>query len=131
MKFVKLILYRNHYRKDNYNDKKFPILASFFTDGGTNMNSVKEELLNVHSKGLTRNYTDMTIQGNEVIISPLFAPEEDVDQYSIKVNRNNLLKLIDQWEDLVNRNVPEIIFVQQDNTIFLTDTMPQELREKM
>ncbi len=129
MKFVKLIRYKNRYRQDNnYSDENLSFLALLFLQFST-VEWIKRELLDTTSKGIVGNSLELIIENDEVIIAHINLPEEaDINLYAIKIKRNILLNLVYHWEELVTKKVPEIIFVQQDDTIFLTDTMPQEIK---
>lgn len=123
MKFGKLIFSHGSYDLDFCNDTYLDKIAEIFDDGSSWTNWVKEELLNPESEGITGNKADVTIENNKVIIQPLFG--DNPEEYAIEIDRNLLLNLIDQWQQLVNKDVPEIYIVRHENgSIEIVDKLP-------
>ncbi|GAB4456745.1 MAG: hypothetical protein OHK0036_20490 [Bacteroidia bacterium] len=90
------------------NDNYLSMLFDIFDDGSWLEEGVKRELLNPSSRGITGNKTSIYIEGEKIIISPLFSPNPD--EYAITIDRTKLLNLIDRWQEIMKLNPDEILF---------------------
>lgn len=92
------------------------MIADALCDGGMGPSYwIRGELLDPESRGVTGNATDITIKENQVFIQPLYG--EDPLQYRIEIDRQTLLKVIDDWEEIVKKKPDEIIMSQDEKGI--------------
>ena len=116
MKYYKLEKCDGFYWPLSYNDEYLSMLVAIFTDGGSLDMVVKRELLNPEGRGATGNLTDVTIKGNTVIIQPaMFDVTDEPEEYAIEIDRDVLLDLINQWEDLKKKKAKEITFYRDEH----------------
>ncbi len=90
------------------NDDYLPTLFDIFEEKGSFLKRLKEELLKTLSRGYTGNRTSVDVEGEKVIISPLFV--DDPDEFAITIDRVKLLNLIDRWQEIIKLNPDEILF---------------------
>ena len=111
-----------YYYKVQYQDQYLGMLSYIFDDGSYWVEAVKQELLKSNSPGVTGNKTDVTFKGDEIKIEPLYA--ECPEDYAIKIDRNVLLRLIDEWQELTKKRTKEIVFTRHgDGTITIKESM--------
>lgn len=108
-----------YYRKQQHKAQYLGMLSYIFDDGSYWVEAVKQELLKSNSPGVTGNKTDVTFKGDEIKIEPLYA--ECPEDYAIKIDRNVLLRLIDEWQDLTKKRTKEIVFTRhEDGTVTIS-----------
>jgi len=106
IKFITLKRINNLYVKDLCNDEYLELLSDIFLDRSDLEKTIKKRLFISGSSGAGGNRTDVTFEGNVVIIAPMW--EENGQDYSISVDRDVLLRLIDRWEQVI-KDTPEFI----------------------
>lgn len=111
-----------YYLKMQCDDKYLDMLTDAFDDSPYWIDCLMERLLNPLSKGVTGNRIDISFRENKVLIEPLYV--DNPEDYEIEIDRNVLIGLINQWQELVKKCSPCITFIRHDNgTITITDTI--------
>lgn len=95
------------------NNKYLKMLISIFDEGRGWTEAVKRQLLDPQSRGIFGEGSSIDISGNKVIIEPQFV--DNPEDYAITIDRIVLLDLINQWQQLMEKKAPEIIFIRQDD----------------
>jgi len=105
----------NYYTTKNQ-DLYLSMIADIFNDGSEWTRAVKDSLLDQNSSGISGNVTDVTIENNKVIIEPsaYITPNSN---FSIEIDKQDLLNLINKWQELVARECKEIIFTRLEDGI--------------
>lgn len=99
------------------------MIISIFDEGGGWTKTVKRELLNPQSQGITGNRVEVDIQQNKVVIRDVCFDDDDTEDNAIEIDRQVLLDLINQWQDLVQKEAQEIVFTRHDDgSITVTGT---------
>ena len=95
-------------------------MADVFNEGSSWTNGVQRNLLDPASGGITGNQIEVLIEQNKIIIQPQFEFADDPDEYAIEIDRNVLLQLINEWQELVAKKCQEITFTRhKDGSITL------------
>ena len=116
MKFFKFVYRDRRYRYDSHNDGYLSMLTGIFTDVSTFDEDVKKALIAPNKTRVAGNLTDMIIKENKVIIQPAILDlTDEPEEYAIEIDRDVLLDLINQWEDLKKKKAKEITFYRDDN----------------
>lgn len=107
------------YSSDNY----LEMVCSIFDDGSYWTECTKKALLDPQSPGLFGNLVEFDIIDDVVRISPTLV--DDPEEYTIEIDRQVLLNLIEKWQELATKKVPTIYFIRYENgTIEVTDQLP-------
>lgn len=117
MEFVILKKYEGRYYIEQDNDLYLVMLGDLFEEDQYVINYVKKDLINPLGRGITGNKMDITIEGTNVVISPLYGA--NADEYAITIDRITLLNVIIQWQELIKENPDEIIIKRVNNIISL------------
>lgn len=107
------IFNNGYYRKQRYQDEYLGMLSYIFDDGSYWVEAVRQELLDSEGRGLFGNKSRVKIKGDIVTIQPLYA--ECPEDYAIQIDRNVLLRLINEWNELTEKRTKEIVFTRHDD----------------
>lgn len=124
MKYVKIKLIDNSYKRIEKNDEDLSFIYSLLTDFSTNTDWLKRRLINPTSKGATGNSIHASFVKDEVFIDPLYCDEPE--EYRVIVKRDVLLNIVDTWEELTEKGVPEIWLIKDKDHIYMTDKFPSD-----
>jgi len=95
------------------------ILRGIFDQGPSWTDTIKKELLDPESTGVTGEKVDVTITNKQIIIAPELV--ENPEELAIEIDRQTLLDLLKQWEELTAQNYQRITFTRhEDGSITLT-----------
>ena len=126
LKYLKGSYYRSTYSYD----KLIDALPLLFTDGGSGVEWIQRHLLNPESRGISGSLTEVVIKGQTVVLEPKFIDdEEEFDKLTVEIDRDVLLRLTNEWQDLVMKDAPEIFIGRKDGELFVKDTLPEGLEE--
>ena len=117
--------YRSYYRENNSLNPLIDRLATLFKDHGTDVKWILEELTDPQSRGITGSASRIKIRGDKVILEPSSTMEENPEDYAIEIDRDILIRLATEWQDLVRREVPEIFIFYKDREYFVSDALPE------
>ena len=124
--YIRLEKKKGIYFRKNKAERLLEVLAILFTDGGYGVLWFKDELLNSESRGIYGELTHVSIQGKKVVLEPTLTDDpEEIEEYTIEIDRNVLLRLTSEWEDLTKKNAPEIFIARKDGELFVTDILPE------
>ena len=125
--YVCLEYARGTYSRKNHSfDRLVDTLPILFRDHGLGVEWIQRHLLNPESRGIYGSLTHVSIRGQIVVLEPtLTDDEEELDEYTVKIDRDVLLRLTYEWQDLVRKKVPEIFIGRKDGELFVTDKLPE------
>lgn len=123
MEFVKLLLSQKYegYSYINASDTKMGNLGIFLTDDvGYDPAFYKKYVFNDRQKYMTSNATTLEKQDNYILISDQY-PEEEIPT-SLKISRDQFIKLLDDWEEKVCKLKPKEVIIKYQNNEFVIET---------
>lgn len=126
MKYLVLKYLDKSYRQTECDDEYLEMLALIFNDGNGWTNAVKDILQDPNETGIFGNMSRIRKQGISIEISYNFGDEFDEDY--IEIDRQVLLDLINKWQELVQKKVPEIYIIRHDDNgkIEISDRLPED-----
>ena len=128
--YIKMERNQGSYFQRNDGNSILEALAILFDDHGSSANWFIEELLDPNSRGISGEWMRLKFKGDKVVVTPteLMYPREkpeDPEDYAIEIDRDVLLRLANEWQNLVRQKAPVIFIVQRDDELFVTDTLPE------
>lgn len=106
-----------YWRDNNRLNQYLSLLCQLFDNEVSLLPEIKSELLNPQSRGFIGNFTDITKNGDQIIIEPLYV--SDPSKYRITIAKDNLLELIDTWNTLTEQKVPYIIVKKENDKVIM------------
>lgn len=92
------------------------MLSGIFDEGSSWTKAVKRHLADPDSRGITGDMIDITIKDNKVIIAAEHV--DDPEENAIEIDKQDLLDIINKWEELKAQNCQRITFTRhEDGTI--------------
>lgn len=123
-----ILLQKNQgsYSQRNYcTDQFIDNLSLLFDDHKTIITWILDTQLSPTNKGLTGSLSDITINGNTIILQPSSTMADDPEEYATEVNRNELIRLAREWQELVDKKAPLIYIYCQNDKYFVSETLPE------
>ncbi|HEV2600987.1 MAG TPA: hypothetical protein VGT41_01685 [Candidatus Babeliales bacterium] len=105
-------------------NKQLNRLRDVFRDQGVDAEWVKRALLDPAGRGLFGEFTEISINGNTVTLTPTDISWDDPENF-IEMDRNVLLGLTNDWQELVRAKAPEIFIYEKNGELFVSDTLPE------
>lgn len=103
----------NLYAVKRSNDEELRTIVMVFEEGHSFATSLKSSLLDETSTGLDANNVQVSIEDDIVILEPQYADKPE--EYQGIIDRQKLLKLIDDWKLVVQTKPPFIVITEEDN----------------
>lgn len=100
------------YRPDHYKNNLTNISYVFSLESLSFPQRLKQELLNKKSQGFSGNLIDIYFKNDLVFIGTQLI---DRDKFDTFISRQQLIELIDQWEELIKQKPDEIYLYHENN----------------
>jgi len=127
MTYYKFKLINGYYWEDTQSDDFYlnELSNHIFDESKGWVQSVKRTLLDPQRHGILGNKSEVHKIDNTIQIMSQFG--DNPEEYAIEIDRDVLLKLIDKWQELYDKDSPEIYFIRhEDGTIEVTDHLPEK-----
>jgi len=111
------------YREDSPQSSAYylKMLMRIFNEDSSWTSMIKTELMNPKSSGIYNNQTCVKIIEDTVTIKPRHNLNDTLEDFSIEIDKNVLLDLINKWEELTANECQRITFTRhEDGTITLS-----------
>jgi len=97
-------------------------LADIFKEGSGWTEVVKNNLLDQDSSGINGNASEVIIEANNKVIIQPSSYIKNAEECAIEIDKQDLLNLINKWQELVAKECKEIIFTRhEDGSVTLSD----------
>lgn len=123
--YIRMELYAGSYSNRNHTaNKQLNRLRDIFNDQGSDAEWIKRALFDSAGRGLFGEFTEISINGNTVTLTPTGISWDDPENF-IEIDRDILLKLTNDWQALVKAKAPYIFIYEKDGELFVSDTLPE------
>jgi hypothetical protein len=86
--------------------------------------------LNPHDRGLPGELVFSFVEGQYIILEPTLTEDPEIlDEYTVEIDRDILLRLANEWQDLVRKKASEIFIVRKGDELIVTDALPEGVEE--
>lgn len=125
--YIRLEYTDGFYSRKNYSyDKHIEALETLFNDHGSGVSWIQRHLLDPDSRGIYGELTHVSKRGQTVVLEPTLTDDpEELDEYTVEIDRDVLLRLTNEWQALVRKKAPEIFIVRKDDEFLVTDKLPE------
>lgn len=119
--YVKLELEGDYYWFKMYSKEKLlNVIANLFhNQGSSDVTWLQNKFLDTNNQEIWHTVTRVLIENNKVILKPLLTSD------SYEIDRDDFLRLTNEWQALVNKKSPQIFVYSKDGTYFVSDTLPE------
>ena len=118
-KYLKLKKLKNGYEYKGSNDAALETLNYFLDDCYGAINSFKKWINDPAIERFGGNVTSLEKEGDKIIITLEFVDNEKKYENAFKTTIEELIRIMDHWEELNKQMPEEIIITQYDNTVIL------------
>jgi hypothetical protein len=126
--YIKFINDDNSYYSRNYSKNRLvQSCGDLFKDQGTSVHWLLEELFDSDSRGISGELTRVKIRENKVILQRSRIIEDNPEDYAVEIDRDVLIKLATDWQNLVRKEAPEIFIFHKNDEYFVSDTLPADV----
>lgn len=112
-------------KKNDSANKVIQALRRLFDDAGPGVKWLLRHLNDPKSRGICGSLTEVSLYDNKVILQPSRTLEENPEDFSIEIDRDILIQLATDWQNLVRKEVPEIFIFCKNDEYFVADTLPE------
>lgn len=115
-KNVVLERFEDIYLKKIYQNTYLSSIVDIFLDSSSFWKNVCTRLHTSGSRGAMGNGIEITFEGREVIIEPIwYEGLEDTSDCAVSVDRDVLLRLMDRWKEVIKDRPEFITFTLEDD----------------
>lgn len=94
-------------------NKTISSLAWMFEEGNRYVSRIKKNASDGKSGKFPGNASLVVLEKERAYIQPLYG--DDADEFCVEIDRQALIKLIDDWEELLKKQPEEIILIRDEN----------------
>jgi hypothetical protein len=117
------------YTDETDNDNVFlRALIDLFTDFGSIV-WFREDLLDQASMGTSGEVIEFALEAAVVMFKPRYPHASGPTDYRVKTDRQTLLRLADEWESLVNQQVPSFYIMCINGEYYMREQLPQDIEQ--
>jgi hypothetical protein len=114
--FVKIVFNDGRFRYKEANTEEMSNLGFFLaTDVGCYSKHYREWVLDENMSGFGGNFSNVDKEGDYLFIGCEFSEEKDRGPY-LKIHRDELIKILDTWEQFCKTRPKEILITQDGET---------------
>jgi hypothetical protein len=124
--YIKITFTKYTYVVPHNNNQFLVVLARLFTEQG-DVAWIKRNLLDLNSNGISAEFCALKILNDIVLIVPALLDESGPEDYRIQIKRVDLLKLVIEWELLMQQKPSEIYFIYTKNEYAIVDRLPENV----
>lgn len=106
----------NHYLPESSVDLVISSLAWMFEEGNKYVSRIKKNASEGKSGKFPGNASLVVLDEERAYIQPLYG--DDADEFCMEITRQALIKLINDWEELLKKQPEEIILIRDENGNF-------------
>jgi hypothetical protein len=96
-------------KSNNMPDDLLSSLWSVLDEGKHYMNQIKKQIFNNKVGKFPGNSSLVILEKEKAYIQPLYG--EDADEYRLEMEKDNLLEVLNEWEELMKKQPQEIILM--------------------
>lgn len=116
---------KSYFKNNDCSDAVITLLATVFNDIGPNVDWALRELLDETSRGITGSLIRIIIRNDRVTVQPSYTMAENAEDYAVEIDRNELIRLAREWQELVRNKIPLIYIYCQNSKYFVSETLPE------